>query len=120
MLHPTFSELSKDQFNRYQLAIAAAKCARCVTDEYVAQREAAEKAQTGNKETDKPVSTMIDAQLKDEKAVKIAIERIYKGQYSIVESMPEETAPEEPADDIPSIIDDESPAAQTSAEQTEA
>lgn len=95
MLHPTFSELSKDQFNRYQLAIAAAKCARKVTDEYVEQREAAEKSQTGNKETDKPVNTMIDAQLKDEKAVKIAIERIYKGQYSIVENMPEEETVEE-------------------------
>lgn len=91
MLHPTFSELSKDKFNRYQLAIAAAKCARQVTDEYVSQREAAEKSQTGNKETDKPAGTMIDAQLKDEKAVKIAIERIYNGQYSIVEKMPEET-----------------------------
>ncbi len=90
MLHPTFNELSKDKFNRYQLAIAAAKCARQVTDEYVSQRETAEKSQTGNKETDKPVNTMIDAQLKDEKAVKIAIERIYNGQYTIVESMPEE------------------------------
>lgn len=90
MLHPTFSELSQDKFNRYQLAIAAAKCARQVTDEYVSQREAAEKAQTGNKETDKPVSAMIDAQLKDEKAVKIAIERIYNGEYTVVESMPEE------------------------------
>lgn len=91
MLHPTFNELSKDKFNRYQLAIAAAKCARQVTDEYVSQREAAEKSQTGNKDTDKPVNTMIDAQLKDEKAVKIAIERIYNGRYSIVEKMPEET-----------------------------
>lgn len=95
MLHPTFNELSKDKLNRYQLAIAAAKCARQVTDEYVSQREAAEKSQTGNKETDKPVNTMIDAQLKDEKAVKIAIERIYNGQYSIVENMSEETAAEE-------------------------
>ena len=95
MLHPTFSELSKDKFNRYQLAIAAAKCARTVTDEYVSQREAAEKSQTGNKETDKPINTMIDAQLKDEKAVKIAIERIYNGQYTIVETMPEEEPTEE-------------------------
>lgn len=118
MLHPTFNELSKDQFNRYQLAIAAAKCARRVTDEYVAQREAAEKAQTGNKETDKPVSTMIDAQLKDEKAVKIAIERIYKGEYSIVETMPEDPTAAEPADDTPSVIDDETPEAP--AENTEA
>ncbi len=84
MLHPTANELSKD-LNRYQLAIATAKCARMVTDEYVEQREAAEKSMTGNKETDKAAVTMIDRELKDEKAVKIAIERIYKGQYSIVE-----------------------------------
>lgn len=99
MLHPTFNELSKDKFNRYQLAIAAAKCARTVTDEYVGQREAAEKSLTGNKETDKPVNTMINQQLKDEKAVKIAIERIYNGRYTIVEAMSEESQPTEEAEE---------------------
>lgn len=94
MLHPTFSELSQNKFNRYELAIATAKCAREVTDEYVRQRENAEKALTGNKETDKPINTMIDQELKDEKAVKIAIDRIYKGEYSIVENMPESPAAE--------------------------
>lgn len=109
MLHPTFNELSKDKFNRYQLAIAAAKCARTVTDEYVSQREAAEKSQTGNKETDKPVSTMIDQQLKDEKAVKIAIERIYEGRYTIVEQMPEE----------PEIAEQTEPAEESTEESAE-
>ena len=33
MIYPTFSELTKDQFNRYQLAVATAKCARIITDE---------------------------------------------------------------------------------------
>lgn len=94
MLHPTFSELSQNKFNRYELAIATAKCAREVTDEYVRQRENAEKALTGNKETDKPINTMIDPELKDEKAVKIAIDRIYSGEYSIVENMPETVAAE--------------------------
>ena len=60
MIYPTFSELTKDQFNRYQLAVATAKCARIITDEYVKQRESAEKAMTGNKDTDKPLMTMID------------------------------------------------------------
>ena len=50
MLYPTISELTKDEFNRYELALATAKCARVITDEYVKQREAAEKAATGNKE----------------------------------------------------------------------
>lgn len=85
MIYPTFSELTKDQFNRYQLAVATAKCARIITDEYVKQRETAEKAMTGNKDTDKPLMTMIDKELKDEKAVKIAINRIHGGEYSIVE-----------------------------------
>jgi len=85
MIYPTFSELTKDQFNRYQLAVATAKCARIITDEYVKQRETAEKAMTGNKDTDKPLMTMIDKELKDEKAVKIAINRIHSGEYSIIE-----------------------------------
>ena len=85
MIYPTFSELTKDQFNRYQLAVATAKCARLITDEYVKQRENAEKSMTGNKDTDKPLLSMIDKELKDEKAVKIAIGRIYNGEYSIIE-----------------------------------
>ena len=84
MIYPTFSELTKDQFNRYQLAIATAKCARIVTDEYVKQREDAEKSNTGNKETDKPINAMIDKELRDEKAVKTAIRRIHDGEYEIV------------------------------------
>ena len=96
MIYPTFSELTKDQFNRYQLAIATAKCARIVTDEYVKQRENAEKAVAGGKESDKAILNMIDKELKDEKAVKIAINRIHKGEYKIVEQVPEvEEAAEE-------------------------
>ena len=34
MLHPTIDELTKDKYNRYELALATAKCARLVTDEY--------------------------------------------------------------------------------------
>lgn len=94
MIYPTFSELTKDQFNRYQLAIATAKCARIVTDEYVKQREDAEKTMMGNKENDKPLQTMIDKELKDEKAVKIAINRIYKGEYAIAEIEATEELPE--------------------------
>ena len=85
MLHPTIDELTKDQYNRYELALATAKCARLVTDEYVRQHEAAERAQTGNKETDRPINTMIDKELRDEKAVKVAIGRIYSGEFVIDE-----------------------------------
>ena len=83
MLYPTINELTKGQFNRYELSLATAKCARLVTDEYVKQREDAEKAQTGNKETDRPINTMIDKELRDEKAVHVAVNRLYAGEYVI-------------------------------------
>ncbi len=84
MLYPTISELTKDEFNRYELALATAKCARIITNEYVAQREAAEKSATGNKETDRNLIKMINKEYRDEKAVKNAITKINNGQYKIV------------------------------------
>lgn len=84
MLYPTINELTKDNYNRYELSLATARCARIVTDEYVKQREDAEKSQTGNKETDKPINTLISKELRDEKAVKTAIKRIHDGEYVIV------------------------------------
>ncbi|MBR6680330.1 MAG: hypothetical protein IKL59_03625 [Clostridia bacterium] len=84
MLYPTIDQLTKDEFNRYELALATAKCARLITDEYVQQREAAEKAATGNKETDRNLINMINKEYRDEKAVKNAITRIHNGTYKIV------------------------------------
>ena len=101
MLYPTINELTKGDFNRYELSLATARCARIVTDEYVKQREEAEKAQTGNKETDKPINTLISKELRDEKAVRTAIRRIHDGEYVIVrrpegyfESLRKEEEPE--------------------------
>ncbi len=85
MLHPTIEELTKGKYNRYELALATAKCARIVTDEYVRQHDAAERAQTGNKETDRPINTLIDRELRDEKAIRVAIGRLYNGEYTIDE-----------------------------------
>ena len=97
MLHPTIKELTKEKFNRYELALATAKCARLITNEYVRQREAAEKSITGNKDTDKPLVTMIDKEYRDEKAVKTAINRISNNEYAIVMREEEdEEATEEP------------------------
>ena len=90
MLYPTIGELTKGKFNRYELALATAKCARLITDEYVRQREAAEKSMTGNKDTDKPLTTLIDKEYRDEKAVKNAINRIHRGDYVIVARTDEE------------------------------
>ena len=106
MLYPTIKDLTKGEFNRYELSLATARCARIVTEEYVKQREEAEKAQTGNKETDRPINTMINKELRDEKAVRTAIKRIHDGDYVIVrrpegyvfETVTEEKEIEEPID----------------------
>ena len=95
MLHPTIDELTQGKMNRYELALATAKCARLITDEYVRQHDAAERAQTGNKETDKPIQSMIDRELRDEKAVQVAVNRLYRGEYVI--DLPDES---EFSDDI--------------------
>ena len=90
MIYPTISELTKDEFNRYELALATAKCARMITDEYVKQREAAEKASTGNKEADRNLINSINKEYRDEKAVKNAINRIHNGEYTLVRKDPDE------------------------------
>lgn len=84
MLYPTIDQLTKDEFNRYELALAAAKCARALTDEYVEQKDAAEKAATGNKDADRSVINAINKEYREEKAVKNAITKIHNGSYKIV------------------------------------
>ena len=96
MLYPTIKDLTKGNFNRYELAIATAKCARLITDEYVRQREAAEKQLANNKEGDKPMISMIDSEYRDEKAVKVAINHIHSGDFVITpaqEQTDDEAAP---------------------------
>lgn len=114
MLHPTIEELTQGKYNRYELALATAKCARLITDEYIRQHDAAERSQTGNKETDRPINTMIDKELRDEKAVKVAISRLYSGAYRIdlnadgeEESADDAEAPTEVAD--PSGVEESAP-----------
>ena len=95
MIYPTIKDLTKGEFNRYEIALATAKCARMITNEYTRQRQEAERSMTGNKETDKPLNTMIDKEVRDEKAVKLAIGRIYNGDYTIVHKDPAEQEREE-------------------------
>jgi len=84
MIYPSIEELTRGKYNRYTLVIATAKCARLVTDEYVQQRECAEKL-LQNKETDKSLASMIKREYRDEKAVKNAIKRLYQGEFKIVD-----------------------------------
>lgn len=82
MLQPTIAELTKGKINRYELAIATAKCARAINAEYISQKEVAEKAALAGKDSEFVVN--IDHALDDTKAVRVAIDRIHEGQYRIV------------------------------------
>ena len=83
MIYPTIEQLTKGEFNRYELVVGVAKCARIVTDEYVKMRAKAQKM-IDNHETDKPLSALIDPDYKDKKAVKIAIADLESGRFRMV------------------------------------
>ena len=103
MLHPTIDELTQGKYNRYELALAAAKCARIITDEYVEQRDNAEHPATNGKE-----NGGVDRELRDEKAVKVAIGRLYNGIYEIDEHAGEkEAAAQAEADEAEEATDAE-------------
>ena len=113
MLYPTINELTKDEYNRYELALATARCARMINDEYVRQRDAAEKAATGVKDVDRSLINAINKEFREEKAVKNAITKIHNGTYKIVhceDVAEDETAEAEATEEV----------AETAAEATEA
>ena len=83
MITPSIGELTNEKVNRYALVIATAKCARVITDEYVRQRERAERL-IANKDTDKSLASLISKEFRDEKAVRTAINRIGSGEYTIL------------------------------------
>jgi DNA-directed RNA polymerase subunit K/omega len=83
MIYPTIDQLTKGKFNRYELVVGVAKCARIVTDEYVNMRAEAQKL-IDNHETDKSLSALIDPEYKDKKAVKIAISKLEDGRFKMV------------------------------------
>lgn len=87
MIHPSIGELTNNgQINRYTLVVATAKCARIITDEYVKQRELAEKlALSKENEKKSSIASMIKREYRDEKAVKNAISGLYSGEFKIVD-----------------------------------
>lgn len=99
MLYPTIDQLTKDQFNRYELALATAKCARILTDEYVTQKENLERSATGNKDADRSAMNALNKEYREEKAVKNAISKIYNGTYHIVRTANAEAEAEEVSTD---------------------
>ena len=82
MIYPTIDQLTKGQFNRYELVVGVAKCARIVTDEYIDMRARAQKM-IDNHETEKPLAALIDPEYKDKKAVKIAIAKLEEGRFKL-------------------------------------
>lgn len=85
MVFPSINQLSQGKYDKYTLVIATAKCARAITDEYVIQREYAER-KIANKETDKTLAALIKKEYRDEKAVKNAVMGLYEGKFKIIES----------------------------------
>lgn len=86
MIYPSIAELTQDgKINRYTLVVATAKCARIITDEYVKQREYAEKV-TMNKDSEKSknIASLIRKEYRDEKAVKNAINGLHNGEFRIL------------------------------------
>ena len=84
MIKPSIDQLTKGKMNRYMLVMATAKCARMVTDEYVEQREKAEKM-IERKETDKTIAALIKGDVRDKKAVENAVQRLYSGEFEVVD-----------------------------------
>ena len=86
MIYPSIAELTKDKdINRYTLVIATAKSARVITDEYVKQREYAEKlALSKDADKGKTLAARIKKEYRDDKAVKLAVDGLYNGEFRIV------------------------------------
>ena len=86
------NEQTSEKYNRYSLVVAAAKCARIITDEYTKQREVAEKIAASSKDSEKKssIASMIKKEYRDEKAVKTAISGLYNGDFKIIEPDGEE------------------------------
>lgn len=83
MIYPTIEQLTANKFNRYELVVGVAKCARIVTDEYVEMKAESQRL-IENHETDKTLAQLIDPEYKDQKPVKIAIAKLVDGRFKMV------------------------------------
>lgn len=89
MLYPSIQELLKAtekdgevRLNKYSLVMATAKCARMITNEYLRERQVAEKM-IANKETDRDLASLIKKEYRDEKAVKNAVWDLKNGEFEV-------------------------------------
>lgn len=74
MIYPSIEELSKNKYNRYQLCIATAKCARKIISGEDVNRDILPPEEKISKKN------IVDG----EKPVKEAINRLYENKYVIV------------------------------------
>lgn len=90
MLYPSIQELLKatakedgsEKLNKYSVVMATAKCARMITNDYIEQRHIAER-KVANKETDKDISSLVNKNYRDEKAVKNALREMKEGKFEV-------------------------------------
>lgn len=89
MLYPSIQELLKKtekdgkvRLNKYSLVMATAKCARMITNEYLRERQIAERM-IANKETDRDLASLIKKEYRDEKAVKNAVWDLKNGEFEV-------------------------------------
>ncbi len=74
IINPPLDELTKNgKYNRYELVIATAKAAKMINDEYI---ENCEKAEQGG----------MKKEIRDEKFVRSAVDKLYNGEIRIVKS----------------------------------
>ncbi len=74
MLYPSVQDMTNDSVNRYMLVIAAAKGARYLTYKQNKERDLYE---VGKESEGQPEET-------GEKAVSLAVDRLYDGRFKIV------------------------------------
>ena len=106
MLYPSIQELltatakdGEEKLNKYSVVMATAKCARMITNEYIEQRHNAEK-KVASKETEKDISSLVNKDYRDEKAVKNALREMKDGKFEVY--LPNEEGYE---DSIVEVID---------------
>lgn len=85
MLYPTVQDLTNDKINRYSLVIATAKCARHIIDKANEERELEEQRRLDNDRFGKDSKNEHDILL-SEKPVSIAVQKLYEGEYTILEN----------------------------------
>lgn len=84
MLYPTVQDLTNDKVNRYKLVIATAKCARHIIDKANEEAAIEEANRTENDRFSKDSKN--ENPLLNEKPVSIAVQKLYDGEYAIVDN----------------------------------